>query len=164
MQIVHVIILISAFVQFARRYFGHKRTIRPNAKKLYSLFMNRNNMTWDMFTSKVRTYQRGFMGEPKEIRPGRGEFHENPAACICEKYDSDTRVDFSLISQDGNKGKIGRGVSVPPNINSRAGEVELSDFDYGEDSPIGKESTDPTDPDSTDPDSEDNEMEESLSD
>lgn len=28
-----------------RRYFGHKPTIRPNAKKLYKLFMDRNNMT-----------------------------------------------------------------------------------------------------------------------
>lgn len=24
------------------------------------------------------------MGEPNEVRPGRGEFHENPSACICE--------------------------------------------------------------------------------
>ncbi|OIT06495.1 uncharacterized protein A4A49_24063 [Nicotiana attenuata] len=27
-----------------RRYFGHKPTIRPNAKKLYRVFLNRNNM------------------------------------------------------------------------------------------------------------------------
>ncbi|KAG0473136.1 hypothetical protein HPP92_014544 [Vanilla planifolia] len=55
-----------------RRYFGHKRTIRPNAKKLYSLFLNRTNMSWDAFASKVRTLQKGFMGEPNEVRPGRG--------------------------------------------------------------------------------------------
>lgn len=24
------------------------------------------------------------MGEPKEVRPGRGGFHENPYTCICE--------------------------------------------------------------------------------
>lgn len=24
------------------------------------------------------------MGEPNEVRPGRGEFHENPSTCICE--------------------------------------------------------------------------------
>lgn len=24
------------------------------------------------------------MGEPNEVRPGRGEFHENPSSCICE--------------------------------------------------------------------------------
>ncbi|OMO92031.1 GDP-fucose protein O-fucosyltransferase [Corchorus olitorius] len=67
-----------------RRYFGHKPTIRPNAKKLYKLFLDRNNMTWEEFASKVRTSQIGFMGEPKEIKPGRGEFHENPDSCICE--------------------------------------------------------------------------------
>ncbi|KAG8083071.1 hypothetical protein GUJ93_ZPchr0014g47456 [Zizania palustris] len=61
-----------------RRYFGHKRTIRPNAKKLYSLFLNRTSMSWDAFSSKVQTYQKGFMGEPNEIKPGRGEFHEHP--------------------------------------------------------------------------------------
>ncbi|KAL6270939.1 hypothetical protein ACE6H2_027850 [Prunus campanulata] len=66
-----------------RRYFGHKPTFRPNAKKLSPLFMNRNNMTWEEFASKLRTNQIGFMGEPNEIKPGRGEFHENPAACIC---------------------------------------------------------------------------------
>ncbi|XP_078446019.1 O-fucosyltransferase 6-like [Wolffia australiana] len=67
-----------------RRYFGHKRTIRPNAKKLYSLFLGRANMTWEDFATRVRTRQKGFMGDPKEVRPGRGEFHENPSACICE--------------------------------------------------------------------------------
>ncbi|XVF68041.1 hypothetical protein PTKIN_Ptkin10aG0171200 [Pterospermum kingtungense] len=67
-----------------RRYFGHKPTIRPNAKKLYRLFLDRNNMTWEEFASKVRTYQIGFMGEPKEVKPGRGEFHENPDSCICQ--------------------------------------------------------------------------------
>lgn len=41
-------------------------------------------MTWEAFASRVRTFQRGFMGEPNEVRPGRGEFHENPSTCICE--------------------------------------------------------------------------------
>ncbi|KAI4317024.1 hypothetical protein L6164_024937 [Bauhinia variegata] len=67
-----------------RRYFGHKPTIRPNAKKLYRLFLNRSDMTWEDFASSVGRFQRGFMGEPKEARPGRGGFHENPSACICE--------------------------------------------------------------------------------
>ncbi|KAJ6392398.1 hypothetical protein OIU77_026208 [Salix suchowensis] len=48
-----------------RRYFGHKPTIRPNAKKLYRLFLNQTTMSWEAFASKMRTYQRGFMGEPK---------------------------------------------------------------------------------------------------
>ncbi|GER40002.1 O-fucosyltransferase family protein [Striga asiatica] len=84
-----------------RRYFGHKPTIRPNAKKLNRLFANRENMTWDEFSSRVRTFQRGFMGNPKEVRPGRGAFHENPAACICEKSVQMKR-DADLVAEDQN--------------------------------------------------------------
>lgn len=32
------------------------------------------------------------MGDPMEVRPGRGEFHENPAACICEKPEAKERL------------------------------------------------------------------------
>lgn len=88
-----------------RRYFGHKPTIRPNAKKLYKLFINRNNMTWEEFASRVRTSQIGFMGEPNEIKPGRGEFHENPAACICGTSNTkskDIPIPETEIN-DGNK-------------------------------------------------------------
>ena len=28
------------------------------------------------------------MGLPNEVRPGRGEFHENPSTCICENSDA----------------------------------------------------------------------------
>ncbi|KAF0898361.1 hypothetical protein E2562_007211 [Oryza meyeriana var. granulata] len=41
-------------------------------------------MSWDSFSSRVRMVQKGFMGEPKELRPGRGEFHENPSTCESE--------------------------------------------------------------------------------
>ncbi|KAJ7294361.1 hypothetical protein O6H91_Y263200 [Diphasiastrum complanatum] len=68
-----------------RRYFGHKPTIRPNTKKLGSLFLARHEMSWQQFAAKVLASQKGFMGEPNEARPGRGEFHENPVSCICEK-------------------------------------------------------------------------------
>ncbi|XP_061368275.1 O-fucosyltransferase 29-like [Gastrolobium bilobum] len=68
-----------------RRYMGHKRTIRPNAKKLSTLFMGRHEMEWDTFARKVKACQRGFMGEPDEMRPGRGEFHEYPYSCVCER-------------------------------------------------------------------------------
>ena len=68
---------------------GHKRTIRPNAKKLSALFMARDRMDWDTFSKKVKSCQRGFMGEPDEMRPGRGEFHEFPHSCICEKQFKD---------------------------------------------------------------------------
>lgn len=64
---------------------GHKRTIRPNAKRLSAIFMARDQMGWDTFAEKVKSCQRGFMGEPEEMRPGRGEFHEYPASCICKK-------------------------------------------------------------------------------
>ncbi|CAK7356366.1 unnamed protein product [Dovyalis caffra] len=67
-----------------RRYAGHKRTIKPNAKKLSALFMARDRMDWDAFAKKVKASQRGFMGEPDEVRPGRGDFHEYPS-CICER-------------------------------------------------------------------------------
>lgn len=79
---------------YCRRYFGHKPTIRPDAKKLYRLFMNKDNMSWEAFASKVGTYQKGFMGEPNEVRPGRGQFHENPTSCICgESGDNNAKID-----------------------------------------------------------------------
>lgn len=64
---------------------GHKRTIRPNAKRLSALFAARDKMDWNSFSRKVKLCQRGFMGEPEEMRPGRGEFHEFPSTCICQK-------------------------------------------------------------------------------
>ncbi|KAJ4871500.1 O-fucosyltransferase family protein [Raphanus sativus] len=68
-----------------RRYMGHKRTIRPNAKKLSALFMDREKMEWNTFAKKVKSCQRGFMGDPDEFKPGRGEFHEYPQSCICQR-------------------------------------------------------------------------------
>ncbi|GKV23904.1 hypothetical protein SLEP1_g33581 [Rubroshorea leprosula] len=82
-----------------RRYFGHKPTIRPNAKKLYQFFLNRSNMTWEEFASKVRASQIGFMGEPNEVKPGRGEFHENPSSCICENSEAKARGGPTLQNQ-----------------------------------------------------------------
>ncbi|KAJ6696007.1 O-FUCOSYLTRANSFERASE 29 [Salix koriyanagi] len=82
-----------------RRYAGHKRTIRPNAKKLSALFKARDHMDWDTFSKKVKASQRGFMGEPNEVRPGRGDFHEYPS-CICEKpfTDDKNRKGEALLS------------------------------------------------------------------
>ena len=71
---------------------GHKRTIRPNAKRLSAIFMERDKMGWNTFARKVKSCQRGFMGEPEEVRPGRGEFHEYPAACICKKTFKFSRI------------------------------------------------------------------------
>nr|XP_016502246.1 PREDICTED: uncharacterized protein At1g04910-like isoform X2 [Nicotiana tabacum] len=80
----------TASYRNAGRYFGHKPTIRPNGRKLYRLFLNRNYMTEKEFVYRVGKYQRGFMGEPKEVGPSWGVFHENPSSCICEKVDNAT--------------------------------------------------------------------------
>ncbi|KAF6171183.1 hypothetical protein GIB67_037703 [Kingdonia uniflora] len=84
-----------------RRYMGHKRTIRPNARKLNTLFKARDQMDWDVFSKKVKACQREFMGEPEEMRPGRGEFHEFPSSCICKKNNSSYLEDIYV------KGEIG---------------------------------------------------------
>ena len=127
---------------------GHKRTIRPNAKKLYSLFLNRGNLTWEAFASKVRIYQRGFMGEPNEVRPGRGEFHENPSTCICENSEAKkggSTQNQLKVNGKGRKESLSKTVSEPTyshdvdnhdNEDNRDTdeEPELPDFDDEESS------------------------------
>ncbi|XP_078448135.1 O-fucosyltransferase family protein [Wolffia australiana] len=71
-----------------RRYEGHRRTIRPNARKLSRAFRAREETPWAAFVGRVRAAQRGFMGEPDEMRPGRGDFHEFPYACVCANPNS----------------------------------------------------------------------------
>ncbi|KAL0360416.1 UNVERIFIED_CONTAM: O-fucosyltransferase 16 [Sesamum radiatum] len=107
--------------------FWHKPTIRPNAKKLYKLFLSRDNMTWEEFASSVRMFQRGFMGEPKEVRPGRGGFHENPAACICE--DSEAKRKMDLVRKEHGKGSIPikRDMDVAVEDQNMNDELEWSD-------------------------------------
>ncbi|RCV32298.1 hypothetical protein SETIT_6G247400v2 [Setaria italica] len=118
-----------------RRYFGHKRTIRPNAKRLYPLFLNRGNMSWDAFSSKVHMVQKGFMGEPKELRPGRGEFHENPSTCICERTDGKVKPrNDQVLDSSSDRGKA---IGEPAVPNYTAEEVGESDDD--EDAPAEKE-------------------------
>ncbi|KAJ0568658.1 putative GDP-fucose protein O-fucosyltransferase [Helianthus annuus] len=112
-----------------RRYFGHKPTIRPNAKKLYRLFLNRENTTWEEFSSKVRSRQRGFMGEPREVRPGRGEFHENPATCICEDPQAKSKLQ-TLPRKFGKTDVDSDDVFVDPDVDN---EHELSDQDEDDD-------------------------------
>ncbi|XP_042461367.1 O-fucosyltransferase 16-like isoform X2 [Zingiber officinale] len=119
-----------------RRYFGHKRTIRPNAKKLYSLFLNRSNISWDEFASKVRTHQRGYMGEPKEVRPGRGEFHENPSTCICDAAESLNQIN---PNNQHRKGK--------PTSDDFPEEPDGSERDYGEYTSLSKSSSNDTEMD-----------------
>lgn len=118
------------FSPTCRRYFGHKPTIRPNTKKLYRLFLSKSNMTWEEFASRVRTFQRGFIGEPNEVRPGRGEFHENPSSCICE--DSDAKA-----KRDSGPRKYGKGYNPTRKDvvidDQNVDEPEWPDTDDGED-------------------------------
>lgn len=41
------------------------------------------------------------MGEPQEVKPGWGGFHENPAACICEAAGRKTKT-TSVPKKPGN--------------------------------------------------------------
>ena len=41
-------------------------------------------MTWHEFSSKLHKIQKGFIGEPNELKVGTGQFFENPDVCICE--------------------------------------------------------------------------------
>ncbi|KAL8142546.1 hypothetical protein V2J09_015578 [Rumex salicifolius] len=111
-----------------RRYFGHKPTIRPNAKKLHRLLLNRKNMTWDDFASGVKTSQMGFIGEPNEVSIGRGEFHENPESCICQN---------SLIKTKG----------LSPQNQSELGYTTSSEGEPAGDYQIGEDEQDPVDSD-----------------
>ncbi|EEF28623.1 conserved hypothetical protein [Ricinus communis] len=112
-----------------RRYFGHKPTIRPNSKKLYKLFLNQHNMTWEEFASKVRTHQIGFMGEPNEVKPGRGEFHENPSSCICEN--SEAKAGEDPVNQSEVWREKKRIVS-DERLTDYDHEQDVSDMDYVE--------------------------------
>lgn len=116
-----------------RRYFGHKRTIRPNARKLYSLFLNRANMTRETFASKVRSAQRGFMGEPNELRPGRGEFHENPSPCICKS--PEPKAD-SAVGKKNGKVNTGKGfIESMDEVNTSKGFIDSMDDHFDNDEP-----------------------------
>lgn len=113
-----------------RRYFGHKPTIRPNAKKLYKLFLNKGNTSWEEFASKVHRYQRGFMGLPNEVRPGRGEFHENPSTCICEDTDAKVNKDPNLRKFGIGKEPTRKdGEDIDDRDNDEDPEVTDPDFD-----------------------------------
>ncbi|CAD6245674.1 unnamed protein product [Miscanthus lutarioriparius] len=147
-----------------RRYFGHKRTIRPNAKRLYPLFLNRGNMSWDAFSSKVHMVQKGFMGELKELRPGRGEFHENPSTCICERTDGKAVAraksrDDQVLNSGADRGK-GIGEPAVPNHT----DEEVGEPDDDEDAPAEKEIVDAEMDDDVLVGPEDPELEQILSD
>ncbi|RWR87455.1 O-FucT domain-containing protein [Cinnamomum micranthum f. kanehirae] len=109
-----------------RRYMGgHKRTIRPNAKKLSPLFRARHEMDWETFARKVKSCQKGFMGEPEEMRPGRGDFHEFPYTCICRKPYITGEENISNIDRLAEQDVDRIGVLVSDNSDDNEGEDSL---------------------------------------
>lgn len=120
-----------------RRYFGHKPTIRPNAKKLYRLLMNRDNMTWEEFASRVRSHQIGYMGEPKEMQPGRGEFHEYPSPCICESPEAaaaavESSPQKNMANNNDNMGLVQESDEFSDEQLNNEEEQDWSDTDYSD--------------------------------
>lgn len=90
-------------------------------------------MTWEEFTSGIRKYQRGFMGEPKEVRPGRGEFHENPASCICEDSEAKAKMDSVPKKFGGENVVTKENVDVATDDENLDDEPEISDPEDEED-------------------------------
>lgn len=88
-------------------------------------------MAWEEFSSRVRTLQIGFMGEPNEVRPGRGEFHENPSSCICEYPDTNFWENSISRTQDtiGNKYSQEFDVNNGEDLDQQSGEDEHDIFD-----------------------------------
>lgn len=72
------------------------------------------------------------MGEPNEVRPGRGEFHENPSACICE--------DSAAKSRKYGKGNATKKDEVASEDQNVDDEPDWPDTDEDEDqsSPLDK--------------------------
>ena len=65
-------------------------------------------MKWAAFVGRVMSAQRGFLGEPDEMRPGRGDFHEFPYSCICAaNYSTNsTRIKISISEEGGRKMEV----------------------------------------------------------
>ncbi|KAL3813970.1 hypothetical protein ACJIZ3_015238 [Penstemon smallii] len=119
-----------------RRYFGHKPTIRPNIKKLCRLFINQNNMTWEEFSSRVGTSQIGFMGEPNEVKPGSGVFHENPYSCICENSEAMEFGANKISKEDEDRSRGRYNGEVTDEVLSEEEQdlselMEYTEYDYG---------------------------------
>lgn len=103
------------------------------------LFMNRENMTWDEFASAVRKCQKGFMGEPKELSPGKGEFHENPSACICEDFTGKEVVESNLRKFGMGKSSTWADLNATVDDESNDNETDLPDQEEVEDDTSGSQ-------------------------
>lgn len=103
-------------------------------------------MTWEEFASGVRTRQIGFMGEPNEVRPGRGEFHENPSSCICENPEAKARGDIGSKVQ--KEISTGEDTAELADEEPTEDEHDWIDLDYTEnENGLGKELINLTDSD-----------------
>lgn len=72
------------------------------------------------------------MGEPNEVRPGRGEFHENPAACICQ--DSEAKTERDLVPRKYGKGdNLTKKEVIASDDQNDDEDPEWPDFDDDED-------------------------------
>lgn len=101
------------------------------------------------------------MGEPKEVRPGRGEFHENPHTCICEDYEARGIKDSGLRKYGKGYNVTGEGsTNDDPNVDD---EPELPEPDNDGDQE-GLDSLNVTGLDYEGFDSEEPELEEIVSD
>ncbi|MFS7962459.1 putative GDP-fucose protein O-fucosyltransferase [Helianthus anomalus] len=111
-----------------RRYMGHKRTIRPNARKLSALFLQRESMPWTTFSKKVKSAQRGFMGEPDDMKPGLN-FHEYPSSCICKKSFNYSHPDNKRMTNNASSYGHKEGVNSRDNdASSSLADKEDVDF------------------------------------
>lgn len=65
------------------------------------------------------------MGEPNELRPGSGEFHENPSSCICQNLESEVKT-VGLISISQNQTRNNHeGDRIQNRIEEHSTEEEL---------------------------------------
>lgn len=96
-------------------------------------------MPWETFSSTVRAFQKGFMGEANEDTIGRGGFHENPSACICERKSSVAEthfVPYHLPAEFDERAKRRKGNSSSGKVTGyfSGGDKNLgwTDLDYEE--------------------------------
>ncbi|GJN34530.1 hypothetical protein PR202_gb23199 [Eleusine coracana subsp. coracana] len=121
--------LLIIYYCFLQAIFWPQENNSPNAKQLYPLFMKRGNISWDEFSSQAQIIQNGYMGDPMEIVPGRGEFHANPAACICEMTQRNSGVISTSRSnrEPVNNTGIRKAILQPPYPVYTDEEADVSD-------------------------------------
>ena len=112
-------------------------------------------MSWDAFSAQMRIIQKGYMGDLMEITSGRGEFHANPAACICKKTSG---------KEPANDTGIRKAVVGPPYPVYTDEEADGSDTEDDQDTTARGEMIDAEPDDDSVVRQEDPELEEILSD